>query len=170
MFSLFCVMLMAFLPFSLTINSLTTIETSELSDIKARCREIKGSYFFQDPQSCPGYYLCLNGTVSHGECSIEYNFNEAKQLCDLPSNTRCADRECPRRVGYIPWRNSCSKYHLCIQGIVVRNLECPNGSHFDESMGQCNFPEVVQCGRDVCPQRKDAFDFVFQPHPEDCGR
>lgn len=146
------------------------IQGMELSSPYPKCRPTNETYFLSDPKSCPGYYLCDKGIASHGQCPFGFHFNADKQSCDKPSNVRCADPECPRRVGFLSWRNSCTQYHLCVQGIVVADLKCPNGSHFDEARGQCDFPENVQCGRDVCPQRTDPFDFNLQADAEDCSK
>lgn len=152
------------------LNTTVTIEGVELSSPLPRCRNTHDTYFMSDPQSCPGYYLCDKGVSTHGECPFGFHFNDKEQICDKPTKVRCSDPECPRRIGFIPWRNSCTQYHLCVQGIVVNDLKCPDGAHFDEALGQCNFPEIVQCGRDVCPQRTDAFDVALQAHPEDCSK
>lgn len=134
------------------------------------CLNQNSIHFVNNPESCQAYWLCANGSVSLGQCPFGSYFNEKDQLCDTPRNVRCRDQNCPPRIGYIPRIGSCSSYQLCVQGIVVEDLLCPKGSHFDQNLGQCNFPELVQCFRDVCPKQTDPFDFVVQPSPDDCGK
>lgn len=164
-------LLVILIPSIFISDSNVIAQAPDRPDLLLRCRSIDKPYhFIKDPVSCNGYYLCFNGTVSPGDCQIGLHFNEQEQICDSPSKVRCADLECPRHIGFIPRRNSCKQFHLCSQGIVIRDFECPNGSHFDVIEERCNYPEVVQCGRDVCPQQTDAFDIIMRPHPDECGK
>lgn len=152
-------------------SSSVVLTTEALENILQKCRSLnKTHYFLNDPNACNSYFLCTNETVTIGECPFGFHFNEKDQICDHPKKVRCANPECPRHIGFIPRLNSCTQYHLCSQGIVIRDLECPNGSHFDVVEERCNYPEIVQCGRDVCPQQRDAFDIIMRPHPDECKK
>lgn len=93
---------------------------------------------------------------------------------------------CPRRNGVFPHPDDsiCNIFFICDDGIHSET-KCANGLHFEESTGQCTWPDIANrpnCEEKmvklkdgfVCPKepKTDASGQVIvnphYPHPDDC--
>ncbi|KAJ6636056.1 U-scoloptoxin(01)-Tl1a [Pseudolycoriella hygida] len=56
------------------------------------CANYPPSYFVNDDSNCQAYWYCANASSQPqpGMCSVPYNFNQAGQVCDHPTNFPCS--------------------------------------------------------------------------------
>lgn len=133
------------------------------------CEGRPDGFFVNDPTGCRSYFVCMNGNTStRQQCGMGFNFNEALQICD--NSKPCDDYyfECPLS-GISNWvyPGNCTRYHFCFAGYHELR-ECAPGLHFDTSISECNFEEVVRCSREVCPNENDIGNIVTVPSDTDC--
>lgn len=144
----------------------TTVATQCPENI---CEGRHDGFFVSDPTGCRSYFVCMNGnSSSRQQCEMGFNFNEALQICDHSKPCKDYDFECPLR-GISNWvyPGNCTLYNFCFGGSHALR-ECAPGLHFDISMSECNFKEVVKCTREVCPNKNDIDNIVTVPSDSDC--
>ncbi|XP_053675019.1 uncharacterized protein LOC128725307 [Anopheles nili] len=122
--------------------------------------------FVAHETDCWRYYTCVDGQAFLQECPDPFVFVESTQMCDFGDRNACVT--CPAQgIQNFPVANSCTKFIQCIEGSQFQR-ECPAGTQFDASVGQCNIASVVGCVDLDCPAQDDPNNPVFKPDPTDC--
>lgn len=67
-----------------------------------------------------------------------------------PSNFPCP----PGGIQTFQLPGSCTEFRLCFAGHDLRR-SCATGLHYDAAINSCNFIELANCARDVCPLTND---------------
>lgn len=65
---------------------------------------------------------------------------------------------------------NCNSYHVCNNGVYMRDMTCAPGLHFDEDNQFCNVPERVDCPATQCPATASSSNIVFVPSRTNCAR
>ena len=61
----------------------------------------------------------------------------------------CTDFDCTNLAdGYYADPADCSWYYYCMSEHPLLHIGCLGGMHFNESVGECDWPSNVQCADD----------------------
>lgn len=159
----------------LVLSALVALASAQ-ADYEKICGNRPGNpYFFaKDPSNCQTYYLCRDNVATQDRCPYGFLFNEEKALCDYAENVVCTAPIPPQGpVGCpptgrtnVPIPGSCKKYIFCADGLQFQ-LECANGTLFDENYRICKDEKLAFCND--CPV-DDSNAPVFVPDRRDCRR
>ncbi|XP_049807795.1 peritrophin-44-like isoform X3 [Schistocerca nitens] len=102
-----------------------------------------GTYYYGDEKNCSVFYHCggVGATPDLGECSSDQYY--------LSYNHSCVEFRCTSE-GWFADPANCSRYYYCSRdgsGYVKTHVVCPDGSHFDSSVGGC----MMGLCTTVCP-------------------
>lgn len=117
------------------------------------CDEARLYTFIPDVRDCSAWFFCSVDGPVRGVCSDDLVFNPETRLCDFPQNVQCF--KCPSNEGLqqIPMNGSCRSFIRCINGVPFHNI-CEDGLQFNENTGQCDLPDIVNCGSGFrCPEQ-----------------
>lgn len=119
--------------------------------------------------TCETYRLCINGEGIVKTCQAGTIFNEEEEEC-YPGND-CPFLPCVgfgnrSEIGF--QRNpDCRTYHICLDGAVLANRTCPDGTYFDHEVTRTCVAGALPAGCDTDTQQPanpdDPETPVFQP-------
>ncbi|KAG4080142.1 hypothetical protein HA402_008213, partial [Bradysia odoriphaga] len=135
------------------------------------CANYPSGHFVNDPSNCQAYWYCADAnSVPHAaNCPVPFNFNEARQLCDHPSNFQCSQTTplpslptpptsqtpnipaIPNCENYPPGRfvndpSSCEAYWYCADANSLPHAaNCPASYNFNEVDQLCDHPSNFPC-------------------------
>lgn len=102
------------------------------------CQYRRDNELVNDFSSCNAYFRCQSEQPFKEICKDGFIFSPDFQGC-----TRCYS--CPPAGIYgIPVPRSCTQYVLCIDGEVTYR-ECPEGTHWNERISNCDLIEQANC-------------------------
>lgn len=107
------------------------------------------------------YHICVGDPEPvRRECNPELHFDPITSLCTFPNLTDCTPNpehpppEHPEEPGFTctvdgthPHPSNCESYFICANG-QPHEFTCSPGLHFNDRIGQCDFPEVANCERE----------------------
>ncbi|XP_075162095.1 putative chitinase 10 [Haematobia irritans] len=120
------------------------------------------------PESCSGFFFCVDGNAIASSCGIFYRFNSALGICDHPDKVRCNGSSPPSieddnmnddvfndtvaqdvclqaAEGYkFAKSKSCTLFYECHDGQAIRRV-CPPQKHFNATTKQCQEVGKAQC-------------------------
>ncbi|EDW63456.2 uncharacterized protein Dvir_GJ13003 [Drosophila virilis] len=124
----------------------------------SRCNE--GEYYTH--RNCGKYYICVNGALVPSECGGELHWDGIRKICDWPQNVQCVTSKKYLRIVQskaseedpcngeerVPYPGDCSKYLFCLWN-RLQAADCPPGLHYNEALGNCDWPLAAQCKEDA---------------------
>lgn len=111
------------------------------------------------PESCEKYILCVNGHEVERNCPHGMHFSREIRNCahplvancviptrfELPANgDSCPPLQSTNDVVFMPNRNDCSSYYLCIKD-ESKLFTCAKGLHFDVNNRRCMKQDKAHC-------------------------
>lgn len=137
------------------------------------CTNRRIGTFVRDVRDCQAYFFCSpDGSALSGRCTPPYMFDEPRQLCNWDNLVSCF--ACPaQNFVNLPVAQQCDQYVRCVNRQPEHRF-CPSDLLFDNSLGQCNVPESVECesapAPPPCPAISDPNAPIFIRDEEDCNR
>lgn len=129
-----------------------------------------GGSFIADLNACDSYFWCANDTASPiaGTCPSPYKFNDKQKKCDWEENVQCFS--CPSSAAFInlPVDGSCTEFIRCFNG-QPQKMTCPEGLYFDQSIGECNVADQVDCTQPVVVCPPTSSEPIFVRDPQECA-
>ncbi|XP_049807793.1 peritrophin-48-like isoform X1 [Schistocerca nitens] len=110
--------------------------------------------FFADPLNCNWYYYCDSTLqASHSQCPDGSHFDSTVGSCLMGEcSSTGTDFTCPSS-GIFADTSNCNWYYYCDSSLQASHSKCPDGSHFDSTLGGCLMGEypsrLVGMDRDV---------------------
>lgn len=102
------------------------------------CQFRANNELINDYSSCQSYFRCVDQVAVKESCLDGFIFSP-----DMPGCTRCY--ACPASgIRALPVHNSCTQYVLCVEGEVTYR-ECPEGTHWNERISNCDLIENANC-------------------------
>lgn len=108
-----------------------------------------GVHLFPIEKSCTTYTQCFLGVAVVRTCSEGLQFDSRINQCNLMSNVKCLENNCPTRdvPGYpiiSPDPGSCDKFYICNHGKMMAQ-GCPANTLFQKSTLRCEHANQVRC-------------------------
>lgn len=140
------------------------------------CRHARNGTFVRNHLACGEFYQCIDEEPLRRVCQEGLWYNHNQQRCTPPYTVYCVldeiicdDVESGNRIRS---PSSCSDYILCSQGFPFPFRCQPDHYFFDESIGSCEPPELVECELNVTvPPRNECDgqpDFSLAASLENC--
>ncbi|XP_060524847.1 peritrophin-44-like isoform X2 [Cylas formicarius] len=134
----------------------TAINVSN-SELQKLCKQSKGLF---RGTSCNRYVNCWDGNVVEGQCP-EGTLFSTKGYCDFAHNVDCEshdktklEQHCPSEFGTFRSKSNCSNYYICAYHKIVARYECPEGFHFSDILGVCDYASRVDCSQNSNVNKK----------------
>lgn len=131
-------------------NPFTEISSSDPQEELTNCVGQKNWIQLPHPDTCEKYFLCVNEVTYPRECPVGEWFDELRQKCVPPRESRCVHKAPENFCDGVPnfhlleSPNYCEDYYMCVNDIPYF-YRCDNNLWFDQKNQRCDKPDIVDC-------------------------
>lgn len=114
------------------------------------CIGQKNYILLPNTDSCETYFLCINEVTYPRDCPSGEWFDEVRQKCVPPRESRCTRQAPENFCNNVPNYQKlespfyCEDYYVCVN-FISYFYRCDNNQWFDQKNQRCDRPDNVDC-------------------------